>query len=92
LGRIGGLSNRHFAAEDLEPLPKLETAMAIRDTVAQLIAKVYAGKVSPRVAFGLAPLLNLQLRAIEATDLEQRLTSVEKLLAKAETDSRQKNG
>lgn len=87
LGRIGGLSNRHFAAENFEPLPKLETAMAIRDTVAQLIAKVYAGKLSPRIAFGLAPLLNLQFRAIEATDLKERLTNVEKLLAKAETDS-----
>jgi hypothetical protein len=52
-----------------------------------MIADVYAGKVHPRVAAGLAPLLNLQLRAIETTDLENRLIRVEKLLAKAEEDS-----
>ena len=33
--------------------------------MAQLIVDVYAGKLHPRVAAGLAPLLNLQLRAIQ---------------------------
>src|SRR6267378_1355604 len=64
LGRIGGRKNRHSAAETVDPLPKLETAVAVRDAVAQLIADVYAGTIHPRVAAGLAPLLNLQLRAI----------------------------
>ena len=40
------------------------------------------GKLHPRVAAGLAPLLNLQLRALEATDLERRLDKVERLLAR----------
>jgi hypothetical protein len=61
----------------------LDNALAVRDTVARLIADVYAGKLNPRVAAGLAPLLNLQLRAVEATDLEQRLERVETLLANA---------
>lgn len=39
------------------------------------------------MAAGLAPLMNLQLRAIETTDLENRLIRVEKLLAKADQDS-----
>jgi hypothetical protein len=46
-----------------------------------LIADIYAGKIHPRIAAGLAPLMNLQLRAIETTDLERRLAKVEKLLA-----------
>jgi hypothetical protein len=54
----------------------------VRDAVEKLIADVYAGRVHPRVAAGLAPLLSLQLRAVEATDLEWRLENVEKLLAK----------
>ena len=55
--------------------------MAVREAVAQLIAEVYAGKLHPRVAAGLAPLMNLQLRAIEATDLDLRVAKVEKQLA-----------
>jgi hypothetical protein len=37
----------------------------------------------PGVAAGLAPLLSLQLRPVEATDLELRIDTVEKLLVKA---------
>jgi hypothetical protein len=82
LGRIGGRRKRFTASEDVEPLPKLETAAAVRDAVGQLIADVYAGKMHPRVAANLAPLLNLQLRAIETVDLEQRLARVEERLGK----------
>jgi hypothetical protein len=42
--------------------------MAIRDTVAQLISDVYAGKLHPRIAAGLAPLMHLQLRVLEKTE------------------------
>jgi hypothetical protein len=74
------------APESADPLPKLETAMAVRDAVAQLIADVYAGKLHPRIAAGLAPLLNLQLRAIETAGLERRMAKSEKLLAEAQTE------
>jgi len=54
-----------------DPLPVLNNAIAVRDTLARLIADVYAGNLQPRVAAGLAPLLNLQLRTIETvTKLE----------------------
>jgi hypothetical protein len=82
LGRIGGRSKRH-AAESADALPNLDNALAVRDTLARLIADLYSGKLHPRVAAGLAPLLNLQLRAIEATNFERRLTKIEKLLAAA---------
>jgi hypothetical protein len=78
LGRIGGRNNRHAAGETGDRLPTLDNALAVRDTVARLIADVYAGKIHPRIASGLAPLLNLQLRAIETTDLEQRIAKLEK--------------
>ena len=54
--------------------------MAIRDTVARLISDVYAGKLHPRIAVGLARLMHLQLRVLEKTDLEKRLARVERLL------------
>jgi len=49
----------------------------VRDAVARLIADIYSGKLQPRLAAGLAPLLNLQLRAIEIADLEVRLARLE---------------
>jgi len=54
---------------------------AVRDAVKRLIADVYAGKLHPRLAGSLAPLLHLQLRAIEKTDFEKRLAKTEKQLA-----------
>src|SRR3954451_11963115 len=81
LGRIGGRKNRHVVMTDSDPLPRLDTATAVRTAVARLIEDVYAGELHPRIASGLAPLLNLQLRAIETSDLEDRLTKLEGLLA-----------
>jgi len=78
LGRIGGRSKRRAAAESVDPLPKLDTAIAVRDAVAQLIADVYAGKLNARIAAGLAPLMSLQLNAIKTTDLERRIAEFEK--------------
>jgi hypothetical protein len=86
LGRIGGRSKRYAVDENADPLPTLNTAIALRDMAARLIADVYAGKLNPRVAASLAPLMNLQLRAIETADLERRLIRVEKLVAKTNPD------
>ena len=85
LGRLGGRSKRHAAAENSDPLPALDNAIAVRDTLARLIPDVLSGKLNPRIVAGLAPLLNLQLRAIEKTDLEQRVTNLEKLFAERKT-------
>jgi hypothetical protein len=73
----------------IDPLPKLDNVIAVRDAVEKLISDVYTGKLHPRVAAGLAPLLNLQLRALEA-DLERRIAKVEKLVARAEAKSSRK--
>jgi len=64
--------------------------IAVPDAVEKLISEVYAGKLHPRVAAGLAPLLNLQLRALEARELERRIAKVEKLLVRAEAKSGRK--
>jgi hypothetical protein len=80
LGRIGGRSKRRSDAGGVDQLPKLETVMAVRQVVSRLVADVYAGKLQPRVAAGMAPLLNLQLQAIKATDVEHRMAALEKEL------------
>jgi general stress protein YciG len=81
LGRKGGRRNRHFSAESAAPLPKMSTATAVRDAVAQLIDDVHTGKLDPRIAAGLAPLIHLQLRAIEIADLEGQVARWQKQLA-----------
>jgi len=80
LGRIGGRKNRHFVPDAATALPAVNTATAVRETTARLIEDVYARKLDPRIASGLAPLLNLQLRAIESSDLELRLQKLERLV------------
>jgi hypothetical protein len=86
LGRIGGRSKSTPAVGSAEPLPTVDNAIAVRDLVARLIADVHAGKVHPKVAAGLAPLMNLQLRAIETSNLEIRVEKLEKLLSKLAAD------
>ncbi len=78
LGRIGGTRKRYDGSESCEPLPPLNNAIAVRDVVARLIGDVYSGRLHPKIAASLAPLMNLQLRAIEVVDLEQRLAKLEK--------------
>jgi len=82
LGRIGGKKNG-LVRVGLDPLPNLDSAIAIRDTVARLISDVYEGKLHPRIAAGLAPLMHLHLRAVEKTELEKRLTKLERLVLDA---------
>jgi hypothetical protein len=55
----------------------LDSAVALRDIAGRLIADVIAGKVHPRIAAVLPPLMNLQLQAINIADLEQRLAKLE---------------
>jgi hypothetical protein len=86
LGRIGGRSKSAPAVASTEPLPTVDNAIAVRDLVARLIADVHAGRVHPKVAAGLAPLMNLQLRAIETSNLEIRVEKLEKLLTKLAAD------
>ena len=81
LGRIGGRSKRPVLSErmdSLDPLPALDNAKAVRDMVNRLVREVYSDRLNPRIATGLASLLQLQLRAIQVTELEQRLCDLEK--------------
>jgi len=55
-------------------------------TVGRLIEDVYVGKLHPRIGSGLAPLLSLQLRAIETADHERRLEALEKRSAGAASE------
>jgi hypothetical protein len=50
------------------------------------VLELYTGKLHPRVAAGLGPLLNIQLRAIEKTDVERRIGEIEAQVRKLTLD------
>jgi len=77
LGRIGGRKNRHITNENLDPLPTLNTALAVRETGDRLIRDLHGGKIDPRTASSLALLLRLQLHAIDTADFEPRIKKLE---------------
>jgi hypothetical protein len=77
LGRIGGRSHGHAVAEGGDLLAPLDNAVALRDAVGRLIADVLAGKIDPKVAAVLPPLLTLQLNAIRVADVARQLAAVE---------------
>jgi hypothetical protein len=86
LGRKGGRSKRYSAGENAAPLPTLDSVLAVREASARVIADVYSGRLNPRIATSLASLLNLQLRAIETVELQQRVVKLERLLAGMDTE------
>jgi len=49
----------------------VDNATAAQDTVTRWTTEVSAGRLNPRVAAGLVPLMSLQLRAIEVADPAQ---------------------
>ena len=75
--RVGGRKNRQpFAG--IPDLPQdLKTAKGVRDENARLIEKVYARKIPSRIAACLGSLLNLQMRVIPLTNLEERVAKLE---------------
>jgi Family of unknown function (DUF5763) len=81
LGRIGGRSHRHGAGALTDPLPKLDTASGVQETISWVVSEVCAGRLDPRVATSIAPLLTLQERMIEITSLQRRVLELEKKLA-----------
>jgi len=87
LGRIGGKRRKALIPQgSAEPRPKVETVAALMETVSQLIDRVISGRLHPRVAAGVAPLLNLQLRTLELGEIDPRFVEFEKRLLKLEVE------
>src|SRR5262245_536814 len=78
LGQKGGQGNRPSKlAEEME-LAKLDNVKDLRDLLTRATKGLITGDISPRVATGLASLVNPLLRSIEYADLEKRLEELEK--------------
>jgi hypothetical protein len=66
--------------------------LRVRDAVDRLVTDVYAGKLHPKIAAGLALLLQLQQRALDSTDVEGRLSKLERLISKREQSAKSNGG
>ena len=77
MGRKGGLKNRHVIPDDAAELPQLNTAEDVRAMLAKLAQDVRARRVEPRVAASVSQIASTLLKAMEVTDLEQRLAKLE---------------
>jgi hypothetical protein len=55
--------------------------LRIQSVSARLLDDLHFGKIHPSVAGTLAMLLNLQLRAIEAKDLEDKIAKLQRQVA-----------
>ena len=80
LGRAGGRRNRHVVSDALRPLPQIDSITGVKAALGQMIEDVYANRLHPRTAAGLAPLINTMLRALSSADLEHRVKQLEKQL------------
>ena len=56
-----------------------------------MISDVYEGKLHPRIAAGLAPLMHLQLRVLETTEFEKRLGKLEQLIREVIMENRKES-
>lgn len=64
----------NYTAEKLE-IPN--SAKEVKQVLAEAMAKVYTGRLDPKVATAMAYTSNALLRAIEIVDLEERLAKLE---------------
>ncbi len=91
LGREGGRRNRHFIEDTARPLPTLDSITNIRNAIGSIIEDIYAGRVHPRKAAAMAPLLGVLLRASGA-ELEQRIGTLEAQVAALAENSGNESG
>jgi hypothetical protein len=76
LGAQGG-RNRNYRPDDLLVMPAPATAADCRALLAQSLAELRQGKLSPKLAFAVASLAGVFLRATELGDLESRVAALE---------------
>ncbi len=77
LGRRGGARNRHAYENDGREVAAPQTASDVKDLLAETMAEIRAGKMDPKLGTTLGYLGTSLLKAIEISDIEQRLAKLE---------------
>jgi hypothetical protein len=78
LGRSGGRKNRRYSAKpDTEGLVVPRTVEDVKNLLAETMACIYARRLDPKIGSVLGYLGAALLKAMEATDLEKRIVTLE---------------
>ena len=81
------LRSNPVGSESADPLPPLDSVIAVKARIERVADDLQSEKLSPKVALALVPLLTLQIRVIEMTDkVTETKRKVEKLWAKSAGD------
>ena len=79
LGRIGGKKNRRYALPyDASPVRPPQTAREVKDLLAQALAGIHAGRLEPKIGSVMAYVGTALLKAINTTDIEERIAALER--------------
>lgn len=76
LGSKGGRRRAMYRAEDLREFAPPKTAADLRDLLAESIVEIRAGKLDPKIANALGYLGASYLRALEVSDVQERLAAL----------------
>jgi hypothetical protein len=77
LGQMGGRKNRHYVETEDVTIAPPSTPEEVKNLLAQSMADVRAKKLDPRIASTLTYMAGALLKAIESTDIQQRLRCLE---------------
>jgi hypothetical protein len=78
LGRIGGKKNRRFRLPSEQPTNPPKSVKELKELLSTAICQIHTGQLDPRIGTGLATVGNVLLKAIESTDLEERIQALER--------------
>ena len=73
-----GQRNRRFRVTPEQPANPPKSANDLKELLATAICQIHAGQLDPRVGAGLASVGSILLKAIESTDLEDRIRALER--------------
>ena len=77
---MGGRKNRHYVDTEEVTIDPPSTPQEVKKVLAQAMVDVRARRLDPRIAHTLTYMSSVLLRAIDSTDVEQRLARVEEQL------------
>ena len=82
LGRKGGTKNRKVYEGNEREIPPPQNACDVKNLLAEAMAEIRAGRMDPKLGTTLGYLGTSLLKAIETSDIEERLEKLENGLSK----------
>jgi general stress protein YciG len=88
LGRRGGAKGRKVYESTDREIPAPQTACDVKNLLAEVMAEIRAGKMDPKLGTTLGYLGTSLLKAIEISDIEERLEKLENELKNPTQEAR----